>query len=108
MFVTVVQFMRPDGRQVPQEFEVSDNLVDAYALIQSSQCRLEAEVLMTGFVSFTITNPEAGDFKGCLVQNGPAVQGKLEELIDSFDADKYTTWLGLQEAMELGEFDPDS
>lgn len=108
MFVTVVQFMRPDGRQVPREFEVSDNLFDVYALIQSLQCRLEAEVLLTGQVSFTITNPGVGDFEGRLVQNGPAVPDKLEELIGSFDADKYATWVGLQESMEAGEFDPDS
>ncbi len=59
MTVTVTQFMRPDGRQVKRELEISDEYKEKYEEILSCDARLTAERLIDGTVSQTI---ECGNF----------------------------------------------
>lgn len=51
-----IQFMRPNGRQVEQTFDLPDQYEEQYNSMTDAGCRFEAEELMTGDVSITISN----------------------------------------------------
>ena len=68
----VIQFMRPHGRQVPQNRLLPVEHEHLYDSMKGSDCWFECEVLTTGVVSFTISNGEE-DLDISLSRNGPEV-----------------------------------
>ncbi|MFH0982796.1 MAG: hypothetical protein V2A79_14830 [Planctomycetota bacterium] len=85
MKVMFRQYMRPDGRQVPIYVDLDSSFADQVQRIRDDGCRLEAEVLTTGVVSFTIYDPSTEDDVACeLVENGPGVLAAVERLIHGY------------------------
>ncbi len=86
MIVEVTQFMRPDGRQVKHELEVSDECKEKYEELLSCNTRLTAEQLMSGAVSQTIECTD-GDLDFALTKGPDLEENKkeLEKMILRFD-----------------------
>ncbi len=99
MEIDIVQYMRPDGRQVKGFMDIPDNLGQKYIALVDSGCNVAAELLMTGQVSFTIEDPVVeDDFRIELVENGPKVPAALARLVDSFDAQELVTFRAQRQA----------
>ena len=56
MICKAIQFMRPNGRRQEREFELPDEYEPAYRAMEAAGCRFEAEELLSGLVSITISN----------------------------------------------------
>lgn len=83
--IPFTQYMLPNGRKVETSIEVDRDVADkAHSLIIEG-LRFECEVLTTGDVSLTITDPEVGDLDIRIVSNGPGVREAVEELVREFD-----------------------
>lgn len=95
MIVEVIQFLRPYGRQVKQEAEVPDELIDKYTQMREAGCRLTAEVLPGGLVSLCIESRELGeDLYLLLANNGPGANSPanvVAKLLEQFDPDYVQT-----------------
>ncbi len=87
MKIAYTQFMLPDGEKVQRSINRPDKIGEQAKIIVAKGYRLEAEVLRTGVVSFTIYDP-VKDYDVCieLSDNGPAVGAAFDKLIKSFDA----------------------
>lgn len=92
MIAKFTQYLRPNGRQVPAEFTIADDLAGHLHLIHSVGLQLAAEVLTTGHVSFTIENSDSDDFDSELVPNGPEVPVAIDRLIRRFNLASYEQW----------------
>lgn len=79
--VDVVQFMRPNGRQVAVKTDLPIKYRDCYEEMSKAMCRLEAEHLTTGEVSVTIAHFQHGDIDIEVVPNGPEVQAAICEML---------------------------
>uniref|UniRef100_A0A6M3KGV8 Uncharacterized protein n=1 Tax=viral metagenome TaxID=1070528 RepID=A0A6M3KGV8_9ZZZZ len=90
MIVDVIQYMRPDGRKVPRQAEISDECQIKYDEIIECGGRLTAEQLMTGEVSQTI---ETNDFDfDIIITNGADFDENkkaLEDMVMRFDKSKF-------------------
>lgn len=93
MIVQVTQFMRPNGRQVQRELEVSDNCKEKYQEIIECGARLTGEQLMSGAVSQTIETSD-GDFNLVLTKGTDLAENKkaLEIMILDFDKIAFEKW----------------
>jgi hypothetical protein len=94
-YVSVVQYLRPDGRQKHITILMPSEVAQKWKEVcESCPVRLAAEVLQTGEVSLLIESTEIGqaDYAMEIVANGPAVQDTVCEMIMSFDVDEYTKW----------------
>ena len=70
-----IQFLRPDGRQIPITTRLPIDTHDAYQAMLAAGCRLEAEILQTNLVSVTIADTTAEVDLDCrVIENGPEVQ----------------------------------
>ena len=89
------QFMRPDGRQVAQYFDAVPIELEPYFknILAQDNLRLEAEVLITGQVHFSITHEEWGDYDSILKPNGPEVPIAIDQLLRRFNVTEYQEWL---------------
>ena len=82
MVVTVIQYMRPNGRTVETSTELPDTMRPFYETMLRRGWHFSAEVLTTGHISLTIEDRvKELDVAGRIVVNGPAVQCALEELL---------------------------
>ncbi len=90
MIVEVTQFMRPNGRQVQHELEISDECKGKYQEIRDLGLRLTGEQLRTGEVSQTI-EAEDFDFDICITPGSDLQENKekLQEMILRFDKAEY-------------------
>ena len=90
MIVAFPQFMRPDGRQVQHELEISDECKEKYQEIVDCGLRLTGEQLRTLEVSQTIEGPDF-DFDMCLTNGKKLDETKkaLEKMILRFDKTSY-------------------
>lgn len=90
MKVEVTQFMRPNGRQVPHQLEVSDKCQEKYDEIVGQGLRLTCEQMMTGQASQTI-EAEDFDFDIVITKGSDFDENKaeLEKMILRFDKFKY-------------------
>ena len=79
----VIQFMRPNGRQVKQYTELPIEYKDTYNEMIEKGCRFETEVLMNGLVSITISDGEE-DIWIEIVANGPKVQTAMGYALDNW------------------------
>lgn len=96
MQIEGIQFMRPDGREVPVKVTINDELTAKWHEIQDAGLRLTAEVLITGDVSVALEARELGDFAIELCGNEPGcdqtpTQG-VEKMIREFDTEACTEW----------------
>ena len=88
MDVEVMQFMRPNARQVPQTTEVADDAAEGYAAMKDAGGRLTAECV-GGRVSLCIEKPGVNDYLMKVVRNGPAVPVAIAEMLKAFDRAEY-------------------
>jgi hypothetical protein len=79
--IEFVQFMRPDGRQVTNTIERPPEIEAKAGAIVGRGLRFEAEVLLDGTVSFTVSDGEE-DIDIELAQNGPEVPLAVDRLIE--------------------------
>ena len=79
----VIQFMKPDGRQVIQYTDLPIEYKEKYEDMESRGCRFEAEVLNTGDISLSIGNPRKDvDVDIEIVSNGPRVKDALIDMLN--------------------------
>lgn len=84
--IPFTQYMMPNGRKVPVSIEVADDVyATATKLIDAGLC-FECEVLTTGQVSMTITDPEEGDLDIRVRPNGPGIREAVEDMVRNFNA----------------------
>mgnify|MGYP001563705846 FL=1 len=86
--VDVVQFMRPDGRQVECKTDLIDEVKADYEAMVAAGYRFKAECLTTGEVSVTITNKERGDVDIRVLHNGPRVQEAMATMLHNREWEK--------------------
>ena len=83
--VRFIQYLRPDGRQVEMFIQgMSPGIVAKAEEIWAAGYRLEAEVLMSGLVSLTISDGEE-DVAVELIANGPEVPKAVDRMISEFN-----------------------
>lgn len=83
--IPFTQYMLPHGRKVSVSIEVADDVAaKAAELIAQGVC-FECEVLTTGQVSLTITDPDLGDLDIRIRQNGPGIREAVEDMVRQFD-----------------------
>lgn len=85
--IPFTQYIRPHGRAVPVSIEVADDIAAKAQTIMSRGLCFECEVLNTGEVSLTITDPEEGDLDIRVLPNGPGIREGVEALIRDFGAE---------------------
>lgn len=82
--VKATQFILPHGKKVPVIFSVPYTLKAKVDQIIKEGFEFQVEELRTGHASFTITDPEIGDFAHVISKNDesflPKVISKLEEI----------------------------
>lgn len=61
MIVKVIEFVRPNGRQVVRDVTIDDGLSEKVKMIQKEGMRLTLERLGNGLSSVTIEIPKEGD-----------------------------------------------
>jgi hypothetical protein len=66
-------------------------------ILSQDNLRLEAEILSTREVNFTITHSEYGDYDGFVKPNGPEVPIAITDMLRRFNVDEYQQWLREQE-----------
>lgn len=97
-FIPFTQYMLPNGRRQETSIEVdADVATKARELIAEGLC-FECEVLTTGSVSLTITDPEEGDLDIRIHANGPGIREAVEDMVREFDLAE------VRAAMASGEF----
>lgn len=78
----VLQFLMPNGRQHPNSTELPIATKVDYDDMVKQGCRFEAEMLTTGHVSVTISNPQTEeDIDISVTANGPEVQNGMVEML---------------------------
>ena len=83
--VRFIQYLRPDGRQVEMFIQdMAPGIVAKAEEIWAAGYRLEAEVLMSGLVSLTISDGEE-DVAVELIANGPEVPKAVDRMISEFN-----------------------
>lgn len=83
MSVEFIQYLRPDGRKEQIYIDLGPEYDVIAKQIKNDGYTLEAEVLMTGQVSFTITAPEC-DLWHRICSNGPVVLDTVRQLLDAY------------------------
>lgn len=87
--IPFVQYLRPDGRKSVISIDRPQNICAVADKIITSGLRFEAEILMNGQVSLTITSHEQDEAIE-IVQNGPGmVAAAVDRLITNFDLPGY-------------------
>ena len=82
--VRFIQYLRPAGRQKEMLINRPPSIVAKAEEIWAAGYRLEAEVLMSGLVSLTISDGEE-DMAIELVANGPEVPKAVDRMISEFN-----------------------
>lgn len=83
--VSFTQYLRPDGRRADVSIAVSPAIAERARKIAARGLAFECEVLMTGQISLTVTDPEEGDLDIRVTNNGPGVRDAVEDLIMNFE-----------------------
>ena len=89
MIAEVIEFVLPNGSQVPHTIELNDKCQSSYDAILACGARLTCEALMTGVVSQTVECSEF-DFDIILTNGHDLDENKqaLEKMIMRFDKDE--------------------
>lgn len=82
--IEFTQYMLPHGRRQPAWIEVAPDVAEkARSLVKQGLC-FECEILTTGQVSLTITDPENGDLDIRVCKNGPGIREAVEDMVRAF------------------------
>lgn len=85
MDIPFTQYVLPDGRAKTVSIKApTDDVARRAKSIIERGFRFECEILGTGDVSLTVTDPDEGDMDIELCRNGPAVLQALERLVTRF------------------------
>ncbi len=82
--IPFTQYIAPNGQRRETGIEVSPAYAEKADTIIARGLAFECELLSTGQVSLTITDPEEGDLDIRVVPNGPGVREAVEDLISRF------------------------
>lgn len=82
--IPFTQYLLPDGRKKSTFIGVHMDVADRARSIAAKGLAFECELLTTGQVSLTITDPEKGDLDIRVVPNGPGVREAVEEMVRRF------------------------
>jgi hypothetical protein len=92
--IPFTQYLLPNGRKRPEQYMTPNkDVADKARLILDAGFYFEAEILMNGFVSFTIggkcqlekgDEPEDQDLAFAICPNGPQVTEKVDGMIRNF------------------------
>lgn len=82
--IPFTQYMRPDGRPMQTSIVVRRDIYEKAKDIINQGNVFECEVLTTGQISLTITDPEEGDIAIRVVSNGPEVVQAVYSLVEEF------------------------
>jgi hypothetical protein len=103
MEIHLTQYLLPDGRQREVSVDVPDSLRAKLAKIRKAGLTIEAEVLTTAEVSFTLAcHKYAADYDILICTNGPGTRENLIRLIERFDEKECKKWLREQEQADDG------
>jgi hypothetical protein len=103
MEVHVMQYLLPDGRKRDTSFDAPDYLAPILTEIAMCGLTIEAEVLTTGEVSFTLAcHKYAADYDISICTNGPGARELLIGLIERFDEKECRKWLREQKEADDG------
>ena len=81
--IPFTQYMKPDGRKVPVEFDVEDEAASKAMAIIEHGWRFEVEELTTMEASLTVFDPEEEiNVAIRVVQNGPPVVEAVDDIIN--------------------------
>ena len=79
--IPFTQFIPPHGKRRETSFEVSPAIHEKAMRLIAYGLRFECEILSTGEVSLTLTDPVEGDLDIRVVENGPLVRDAVESLV---------------------------
>lgn len=82
--IPFTQYIAPHGAPKAVSIEVRPEIAAKAATIINHGFRFECEVLSTGQVSATITDPEEGDLDIIVMPNGPGVREAIEKMVEAF------------------------
>lgn len=80
MLVNVTEYVRPNGRKVHHQFKVDDSCQKDYDSMNDAGCCLEAEVLLTGQISLTVTS-EASDVDILVFHRSEVFADRVKEIL---------------------------
>ena len=93
MIAEVLQYLRPDGRQVTRRVTIPDGCQKQYDLIHWCGCKLTCEQFMDERAAQYISNGD-GDFD-CVItaaRSPWAAVNALVKMIKAFDKDEFEKW----------------
>lgn len=83
--IPFTQFVAPHGKRRDTSIEVAPDVHEKAMRLIADGLRFECEVLSTGHVSMTITDPEDGDLDIRVRPNGPGIREAVEDMVRKFD-----------------------
>jgi hypothetical protein len=103
MNVHVTQYLLPDGRTRDTSVDLPDSLAPQLKRIAKCGLTLEAEILTTSEVSFTLAcHKYAADYDILICTNGPGIKESLTRLIERFNEKECRKWLREQKQADDG------
>jgi hypothetical protein len=90
--IPFTQHLLPHGRTKPTSIAVAADVADKADAILARGLAFECEILSTGEVSLTVTDPEEGDDLAIeVLRNGPGVREAVERLIREFPLEEVSS-----------------
>jgi hypothetical protein len=90
--IPFIRYSLPDGRRSRVEMACSPEAAQRAQEIIAQGFVFEVEVLSSGNVSTTITDPQRGDFDITIGANGPDVTRNVEAMVKRFDDRQAAMW----------------
>ncbi len=95
--IPFTQYLLPHGERRDELIEVAPDIAAKAASLIERGFTFECEILRTGQVSVTITDPqEEIDADIRVIANGPGVREAVEDMVRSFDPDAYAASLATE------------
>lgn len=103
MEIQVTQYLLPDGRTRETSIDVPDSLAPKLKKIARAGLTIEAEILTSTEVSFTLAcHKYAADYDILICTNGPGTRENLIKLIERFNEKECRKWLRDQKIADDG------
>ena len=90
MAIPFTQYLLPNGRRAPVCIERAPQIESLAEQIIAQGFAFECEMLRTGEVRLTITDPAHGDADFEMSKNGPEVGNAVDRLVSRFSANSST------------------
>jgi hypothetical protein len=97
MKIALIEFIRPNGKQIPHEIVVSDDCSEKYKKLSELGFRLTAEFIFGNDVNICIEHPNQGDFISKIFENSQELPNQISQIILGFDeklASEYIEMVG--------------